>query len=65
MSATTTKNPKILKRNKLIRKSFRELTEDKHYRNEYALELLEAIYITLEQSTLWLIITQTGHYKDY
>lgn len=65
MSTTKRKNPRILKRNELIRKKFTEYTEEKHYNTNYALQLLEETYITLTQSTIWLIVTQTGHYKNY
>jgi hypothetical protein len=65
MAATTDKNPKIKKRNELIRKKYNELTEKKHLNSDYALTLLEEMFITLEKTTLWLIISQTGHYKNY
>jgi hypothetical protein len=65
MAATTSKNPKIKKRNELIRKKYNELTEKKHLNSDYALGILEDMFITLEKTTLWLIISQTGHYKNY
>jgi len=65
MSATQRKNPRILKRNTLIRKKFKELTEDKHFNTEHALKLLEEAFITLKPETIWLIVSQTGHYKNY
>lgn len=65
MPAASTKNPRILKRNQTIRQKYKELTEKKHLDSDYAISLLEELYITLNQTTLWLIITQTGHYKNY
>lgn len=65
MAATSTKNPKIIKRNKLIRKKYDELTAQKHFNSDYALGILEDIFVTLEKTTIWLIISQTGHYKNY
>jgi len=65
MTATSTKNPRIVKRNELIRKKYRELTEKKHFNSDYALSKLEEMFITLSPSTLWRIVAQTGLYKNY
>lgn len=64
MSVVKTKSNKIIQRNERIRKRFNELTEVKHYKTEYALELLEKEFLPLEPDTLWLIISKTGYYKN-
>lgn len=58
-------NPKIVKRNERLKKRWRQLTEKKFLRNDKALEILEEEFITLEQSSIWLIISETGYYKKY
>lgn len=65
MSSTVKINPKVLKRNERIRSLYKKYIDDKHYANDYALKLLEEQFLPLTQGTLWLIITQTGFYKNY
>lgn len=55
---------RLFERNQRIRKRFRELTEKKHFNLEHSLMLLAQEYLELTQDTLWLIISQTGHYKN-
>tara|TARA_R110002051_G_scaffold297564_2_gene363961 strand:+ start:20183 stop:20383 length:201 start_codon:yes stop_codon:yes gene_type:complete len=57
-------NPKIIKRNERIRARYLHLSEIKKLRNDYILELLEEEFLPLEQDTIWLIISQTGYYKN-
>jgi len=65
MNAKQPKNPKILKRNEKIRKRFDQLTEIKHYSIDYSLTLLEEEFLPLSTTTIWLIISCTGFYKNY
>ena len=59
------KNAKIIQRNNAIRKKYIFYTETKHLNSEYTLTLLEKEFLPLEKSTIWLIVTKTGFYKDY
>lgn len=59
------KREKIKARNQKLRDRFHYLTETKHFKTEYALDLLEEEYLPLERETIWLIITQTGYYKNF
>lgn len=65
MSITKAINPKVLARNERIRNQYKKYTDDKRLASDYALELLEEQFLPLTQSTIWLIITQTGFYKNY
>ena len=65
MSVTKEVNPKVLKRNERIRKLYKKYIDDKHFANDHALNLLEEQFLPLTQGTIWLIITQTGFYKNY
>lgn len=58
-------NPKILARNERIREKYAKYTDVKHYASDYALKLLEEEFLPLTLTTIWLIITQTGFYKNY
>ncbi|MDN3621328.1 hypothetical protein QWY81_17810 [Polaribacter undariae] len=65
MSAVKAINPKVLARNERIRKQYAKYTEQKRLASDYALELLEEEFLPLTIGTIWLIITQTGFYKNY
>ena len=65
MSVTKEINPKVLASNERIRKQYKKYIDDKRLANDYALELLEEQFLPLTQGTIWLIITQTGFYKNY
>lgn len=65
MPAVKEVNPKVLKRNERIRQLYKKYIDDKRYASDYALELLEEQFLPLTQGTIWLIITQTGFYKNY
>ena len=65
MSAIKRKNPKILERNLLIRDRFNVLSNIKGLKNKVVLEKLEQEFLPLEQQTIWLIVSQTGFYKNY
>lgn len=65
MSAVKIRNTKVLARNERIREQYAKYTEQKRLASDYALELLEEQFLPLTQSTIWLIITQTGFYKNY
>lgn len=58
-------NPKILARNERIRKDYVHYADVKHLRDDRIMVLLEEKYLPLTQGTIWLIITQTGFYKNY
>jgi hypothetical protein len=58
-------NPKVLERNKRIRKDYIHFADVKHLRDSKIMELLEEKYLPLKQATIWLIITKTGFYKNY
>lgn len=59
-----TKQEKVKARNEKMRERFYHLTEVKHYNSDHALNLLEEEYLPLERETIWLIIRQTGYYKN-
>ena len=59
-----TKQEKLRARNQRMRERFHYFTTEKHFRTEYALDLLEQEYLPLERQTIWLIISQTGYYKS-
>ena len=61
---TITKTERIAKRNEKIRTRFDFLTSTKHYSLEYSLQQLEEEFMPLTQGTIWLIISQTGYYKN-
>jgi hypothetical protein len=65
MPTTKQINPKVLARNKRIRKQYNKYIDVKRLASDYALELLEDEFLPLTQSTIWLIVTQTGFYKNY
>lgn len=65
MPQATRKNPRIVERNELIRKRYTYYSEEKHFKNEHILKLLESEYKPLLADTIWLIVSQTGFYKDY
>ncbi|CAG2532947.1 hypothetical protein MAR621_03141 [Maribacter dokdonensis] len=64
MSTVKNANPKLLKRNSKIRERYHHLTEVKHLASDWVLKILEDEFLPLERKTLWLIVTQTGYYKD-
>lgn len=59
----TTKQTRIEKRNEKIRQRFDFLTSKKHFSLEYTLEVLSEEFMPLAETTLWLIISETGYYK--
>jgi hypothetical protein len=65
MPEVKTINPKVLARNERIRKQYNKYIDVKRLASDYALELLEDEFLPLTQSTIWLIVTQTGFYKNY
>lgn len=65
MPAVKEINPKVLARNERIRKQYNKYVDVKRYASDYALELLEEQFLPLSQKTIWLIVTQTGFYKNY
>ncbi len=65
MPITKEINPKVLARNVRIRNQYKKYVDDKRFAVDYALELLEEQFLPLTQGTIWLIITQTGFYKNY
>jgi hypothetical protein len=65
MALTKEINPKILARNERIRKEYKHYADVKHVRDKKIMEILEEKYLPLTQSTIWLIVTQTGFYKNY
>lgn len=60
----TSKNDAIKKRNERIRQKFKHYTEKKRFAIDYALELLADDFLPLKPNTIWLIISQTGYYKE-
>lgn len=58
------KTEKLRARNHKIRERFYHFTTVKHFKTEYALDLLEEEFLPLERETLWLIISKTGYYKN-
>ena len=60
-----TKLEKLSRRNKKIRARYKELgSEPKWYKHEKIMEILLEEFIPLEETTLWLIISKTGYYKN-
>ena len=57
-------NPKLLKRNEQIRKDYKHFADVKQLRDKKVMEILEEKYLPLSKTTIWLIITKTGFYKD-
>ena len=57
-------NPKILERNERVRRRYRQLTEEENLKSDYVLQRLEDEFLPLNKTTLWLIVSQTGYYKD-
>lgn len=64
MATLSAPKTKLQLRNEKIRKRFNHLSNEKHLKNAKVLELLEQEFLPLEQQTIWLIISQTGYYKD-
>lgn len=58
------KTDRIKERNKIIRSRFIELCEKQRKRSDDALEILESEWLPLRRTTIWLIISKTGHYKN-
>lgn len=58
-------NPKVLARNKRIRKEYKHYADVKHLRDDRIMEILEEKYLPLTKGTIWLIVKQTGFYKNY
>ena len=65
MPKIKTINPKVLERNEKIRKDYKHYADVKQLRDKKVMEILEEKYLPLTKSTIWLIITQTGFYKNY
>lgn len=61
----TKTNKKVLARNERIRKKYSSYIDKKHYSVDYSLKLLEDEFLPLKKTTIWLIVTQTGFYKNY
>lgn len=58
------KTDRIKERNKIIRDRFLELCEKQRKRSDDALAILEKEWLPLRRTTIWLIISKTGHYKN-
>ncbi len=65
MAVTKEINPKVLERNEKIRKDYKHFADVKQLRDKKVMEILEEKYLPLTKGTIWLIITQTGFYKNY
>lgn len=65
MGKVTDNKERYLRRNQKIRRKFNQYVTEKRYAIDYALELLEDDFMPLKSTTIWLIVSQTGHYKDY
>lgn len=64
MEVKDRKKTKIIQRNKKIRQRFQHLVNVQHFNLDHALDVLESEWLPLERSTIKLIITNTGYYKD-
>ena len=64
MAVVIQEKTKLQLRNEKIRGRYAFLSNQKHLKNQRILEMLEAEFLPLEQQTIWLIISQTGYYKD-
>lgn len=61
---SNSKTDRIKQRNDIIRDRFAELCEKQRKRSDDALEILEREWLPLRRTTIWLIISKTGHYKN-
>lgn len=63
-TAKLTKQQRLEKRNERIRLRFVELTGKKHLAVDYSLTKLADEFLPLTEDTIWLIVSQTGFYKN-
>lgn len=62
--SSTDKKIRLKKRNQKIREKFHYYTSEKHLSADRALFLLADEWLPLKESTIWLIVSRTGHYKE-
>ena len=64
MEKLLTKEDRLQMRNARIRERFKFLTAKKHLATTYTLAKLADEFLPLTEDTIWLIVSNTGFYKN-